>query len=308
MGGPAPRGDHHFAHRRASKRFEGMVGDVGAGQVVGVRREHPGHIEGDIAVADDHRTFVAEIDWQIGEVGMPVDPRDQFGGGSGAGETHAVDVQPTIVGRTHRIQNGVMVGQQIGVAQMLADLDVEVEPEVAMTVDPVQKPGDPFGVLVVGRHPGAHQSVRRGQLLKDVDPQPILGEQLVGRIHPRRPGPNDGHGQRLTAGAHLGGRDHPGQLRRWWQLHVGGSLRVKGGVDLDERQLLGLQAGVGRDRANRARAHTRTAVHAGHRIDVEHLRCCEARLVRCRVNAVHRARENTGPVVAARLGNNLRHR
>ena len=77
------------------------------------------------------------------EVGMPVDPRDQFGGGSGARQAHAVDVQATVVGRADRVQHGVMVGQQIGVAQVLADLDVEVEPEAAMTGDPVEEPGDP---------------------------------------------------------------------------------------------------------------------------------------------------------------------
>ena len=214
MGGPAPGGDHHLADRRAAERFQRMVGDVGAGQLVRVGGEHAGHIEGDVAVADDHDPFVAEIDWQIGKVGMPVDPRDQLGGGSGTRQTHPVDVQPAVVGRTDRVQHGVMVGQQIGVAQVLADLDVEVEPEVAMTADPVEEPGDPFGVLVIGRHPGAHQPVRGGQLLEDVDPHAMLGEQFIGGIHRRRPGPDDGHGQRLAADPHLGGRDHRGQLRR----------------------------------------------------------------------------------------------
>ena len=131
--GPAPRGDHHLANRGAAEHLQRAVGNVGAGQVVRIGREHSGHIKGDVAVADDHDAFVAEIDWQVGKVGMPVDPCDQLGGGSGARQTHPVDVQPAIVGRTDRVQHGVMMGQQVGVTQVLADLHVEVEPEVTIT-------------------------------------------------------------------------------------------------------------------------------------------------------------------------------
>ena len=67
-----------------------------------------------------------------------------------------------------------MMGQQVGMADVLADLDIEVEPEVAMTSDPVEELGDSFGVLVIGRDPGAHQPVGRGQLLKDVDAHAML--------------------------------------------------------------------------------------------------------------------------------------
>ncbi len=101
--------------------------------VVRVRGEHAGHVEGDVAVADDHHPFMAEIDWQIGEVGVAVDPRDQLGGGSGAGQIHPVDVEPPIVGCTDGVQHRVVVGQQLGVAQVLADLDVEVEPKAAIS-------------------------------------------------------------------------------------------------------------------------------------------------------------------------------
>ena len=299
LGGSAPGGDHHFAERRTAKRRQCTIGDVGAGQVVGIRREHTGHIQRDVSIADDHHPLVAEIDWQIGRVGMPIDPRDQFGGGSGARQVHAVDLQATVVGGTDGVQHRVMVGQQIGVTQVLADVDVEVEPEAAMTGNSVEQPGDPFGVLVIGRHPRAHQPVGGGQLLKDVDPHAMLGEQFVGGIHRRRPGPHDGHGQRPAAGPYLGGRNHRGQLRRRRQLLTLGRPRVEGGVDLDERQLLGIQPGVRRDRADGAGAHARATVHAGHRIDVEHLRGGEAGLIGRGVNAIHRACENAGPVVAA---------
>ena len=112
--------------------------DVGAGQVVRVGGKHPRDVQRDVAVADDHDTFVVEIDWQIGKVGMAVDPRDQLGRGAGARQAHAGDIQPAVIGRTDRVQHGVVVGQQVGMAQVLADLDIEIEPEVAMADNPVE--------------------------------------------------------------------------------------------------------------------------------------------------------------------------
>ena len=77
-----------------------MIGDVGVGQLVRVGGEHAGHVECDVAVADDDDPLVAEIDWQISEIGVAVDPGHQLGGGAGAGQVHPVDVQPAVVGRT----------------------------------------------------------------------------------------------------------------------------------------------------------------------------------------------------------------
>ena len=130
---------------------------------------------------------MAEIDWQVGKVGMPIDPRDQLGGGSGARKAHPVDVEAAVIGRPDGIQHGVVVGQQIGVTQVPADLDIEEKSEAPMTGDLIEQPGDPFGALVIGRHPGAHQPVGRGQLFKDVDLHPALGQQLICRIHRCRP-------------------------------------------------------------------------------------------------------------------------
>ncbi|CFE39179.1 Uncharacterised protein [Mycobacterium tuberculosis] len=76
-----------------------------------IGRKHARHVERDIPVADDHHAFVTEIDWQIVEVGMSVEPRDQLRGGTGARQSHPVNRQPAVVGRSDRVQHGVMVGQ-----------------------------------------------------------------------------------------------------------------------------------------------------------------------------------------------------
>ena len=173
--------------------------------------------------------------------------------------------------------------------------------------DPVEQPGDPLGGLMVGRHARAHQTVRRRQLLEDVDPHALLRQQFVGGVHRRGPGADDRDRQR-TAGA----RGAPsGASITGASFDVGGSLPSRFGierrVEFDERQLLSVELGVGRDGADRARRDAGAAVHARDGIDVEHLGRREARLVRRRMDAVDRAGVDTGPVAATRLGDHMGH-
>ena len=239
---------------------------------------------------------------------MPVDPGDDLGCGAGAGQAHAVDVQPAVIGRTDRIKHGVMVGQQVVVSQVRSHLDVEVEPAPAPPGDPVEQLRHPLGALVVGRHARAHQPVRGRQLFEDIDPHAVLSEQFVGGVHRGGPGADDRNGQR-PPGTHMnhGCVDDWRQLGRRRHLLIGRALRVVRRVERDEPKLRGLQPGVRRDRPDGTRAYAGTAVDTRRRVDVEHLGGGEARLVRRRVNAVHRAGVNTGPVATARLGDYVRH-
>ena len=115
--GPAPRGDHDLADLRLPQRGQRVVGDVGAGQLVGIGGQDAGDVECDVAVADDDDPLVAQIDWEIGEFGMPVDPRDHLGRGAGARHSHAVDVEATVVRCADGVQHGVVVRQQFGVVR-----------------------------------------------------------------------------------------------------------------------------------------------------------------------------------------------
>ena len=215
-----------------------MIGDVGASQFVGVGGEHASHIDGDVAVTDDDDPLVAEIDWQIGEVGVTVDPGHDLGSGAGTGQVHAVDVQPAVIGRADGVDDGVVVRQQVIVAEVLADLDVEEEPEFAATGDPVEERSDPLGGLVVRRHPGAHQPVWGGQLLEDIDPHTGLGEQFVGGIHRSRTGSHDRHGQRAPVisviPAHLWCGDHRRQFGCRRQLLACRAIWIVRRVERDE--------------------------------------------------------------------------
>lgn len=79
------------------------------------------------------------------------------------------------------------------------------------------------------------------------------------------------------------------------------------GVDLEVRLLLGSDLVVGEDGVDRAFVDTGTAVDAGLRVDVEHLRRCERRLVGCRVYAVDRADFDARDVVTTCLGDHISH-
>ncbi len=309
MLGPAPGGDDNLTHPRPAQSGQRLVGDVGVSQLVRVGRQYAGHIQRDVAVSNDNDPLVAEIDWQIDEIGMPVDPCHQFGGGAGAGQIHPVDVEAAVVGRARCVDDGVVMCEHVVVAELIADLDVEEEPELATTRDPVEQLGHPLGGLMIRRYPGPHQSVRGGQLFENIDPHALLGQQLVGGIHRGRPGPHDRHRQRAAVlTVDLRCRNHRRQFGCRRQLLISRTIRIETRVERDERQLLSRQAGVGGNGAHRARAHAGTAVHARHRIDVKHFSGSEFRLVRRWVNTVHRAGVDTGPVATARLGNNVRHR
>src|SRR6476620_11189261 len=106
-----------------------MVGDVRAGQRVGVGRQDPRDVERDVAVAYDDHSLVAQIDWQIRVFGMAVDPRNHFGGGAGTRNAYAVDVESTVVGRTYGVDHRVVMRQKFVMGQVRSHLDVEVEPE-----------------------------------------------------------------------------------------------------------------------------------------------------------------------------------
>ncbi len=145
-------------------------------QPVRVGGQHAGYVQRDVAVSDDDDPLVAEIDWQINEIGMPVDPRHKFRGGASAGQIHSLDVQPAVGGRPDGVDDGVVMCQHVIVAELVADLDVEEEPEFATTRDPVEKLGHPLGGLMIRCHPGAYQSIRRGQLFENIDPHTLLGQ------------------------------------------------------------------------------------------------------------------------------------
>src|SRR5262249_34211991 len=113
------------------------------------------------------------------------------------------------------------------------------------------------------------------------------------------------------------GNRHEVGLRGDMRLDDGLRLRYRVGiavtidrVGLDEILLIrgrGVDALV--DSGDRARRHTRATIDALFRMDVEHRRLREFRLVLARVDAIHRADVHAGGVLGfdARVGDDERH-
>ena len=55
LGGAAAAQHHDLLDRAVAQRLQRVVGGVGAGELLGAEREHPRHVGGHVAVADDHR-------------------------------------------------------------------------------------------------------------------------------------------------------------------------------------------------------------------------------------------------------------
>ena len=128
----------------------------------------------------------------IAEIGVGVVPGDEIEGGVAPAQVLAGNVQAAVALRPHRVDDLVVAGAEI------VDGDVPAERDVAEVADLV--PGEDLRVhprhrldgLVVGRHAVAHQPVRRGQPVDEVDRDRIAAlEQGFGREEPRRAGTDD---------------------------------------------------------------------------------------------------------------------
>src|SRR5690606_16624766 len=146
----------------AAQRVQRVVGDVGAGQLVAQARQNTGDVHGDVAVADDGDTLRAQVRRQIAIVGVGVVPADELGGRVAAGQVFAGNAHLAVGLRADRVDDGVVVAQQVGVAQVLAQLDVAVEAEARHLGDLLVDLGHRLNLGMVGRDAAAHQTKGRG--------------------------------------------------------------------------------------------------------------------------------------------------
>ncbi len=182
---------------RPAQRRQRVIGDVGAGQC---RRDRPVRMRA-TSRATLPLPMTTTRSWlrstgRSAKSGWPLIQATISVAVPLPGRSDAVDVEPTVVRCTDGVDHGVMVCQQLGVTDVRADLDVEIEPESGQPRHSIEHPGDPLGALVIRRHARAHQPVGRRQLLEDVDPHAGLRQQFVGGVHRGRPGPDDRHRQR----------------------------------------------------------------------------------------------------------------
>ena len=114
LGGAATTGYDDFGDGGVSEDVEGVIGGVGGGELGGGEDEHAGDVEGDVAVADDDGAGGSEeVGLEVGVIGMAVVPADELGGGVRSGEVFAGDAEGAVGGRAGRIDDRVVVGEEL---------------------------------------------------------------------------------------------------------------------------------------------------------------------------------------------------
>ena len=62
LGGPATAEQHHLADVAVAQGLQRVIGDIGLGELGDVHGQHPGHVERDVAVADDDRALAGQVE------------------------------------------------------------------------------------------------------------------------------------------------------------------------------------------------------------------------------------------------------
>ena len=114
------------------KHLEGVVADVGDGELLAGEAEHPGDVHGDVAVADHDRALAGEVEDEVAVVGMAVVPADEVGRRPAPGEVLAGDAAAPVGLGADRIDDGVVVLGEVGVGEVGAELDVAEHAEAGL--------------------------------------------------------------------------------------------------------------------------------------------------------------------------------
>ena len=164
-----------------------MIGGVGDRKLRRRQREHPRDVDRDVAGSDDDRMLALQVDLQPAVVGVAVVPGDELGRGMRAAQLLARDPEPPVDRRAERVQDDVVVLEQLAAGDVAAELDMPEEPEALVLGGLVVRAGDRLDLRVVRGDARPHESVRRGQAVVEVDGERRLvdGQQLARRRRSR---------------------------------------------------------------------------------------------------------------------------
>ena len=172
-----------------------MVGGVRRRELLGAEHEHARDVDGDVAVADHHGALGRdEVDLQAGVVGVAVVPADELGRGVRAGQVFAGDAQRAVHRRAGRVDDRVVVLQQVLARDVLAEGDVAEVAKARVRRGLLVHARDRLDLRVVGRDARAHEPPRRRQALDHVDLEAGVGvlEQVPGGVEAGRAGADHG--------------------------------------------------------------------------------------------------------------------
>ena len=171
-----------------------MVGGVGARELVVRERQHPRHVERDVAVADHDRPLAAEVEVEVAVVGVAVVPADELGRRPAAGQLLAGDAERSVGRRAGRVDDRVVVREQLLAADVAPELDVAEVAKARVRGGLLVDARDRLDLRMVRRDARAHEPPRRRQALEHVDLDAPLGvlQQMPGGIEAGRAGADHG--------------------------------------------------------------------------------------------------------------------
>ncbi len=171
--------------------------DLGGQQVVGVLGEHARDVEGDVAVAD-HGDLLCLERPGARHVRVAVVPAHEVGGAVAAREVDAGDAEVGVAHGAGREDHRVVVVLEVVQGDVLAEVHVAEDADVAAVEHLAQGGDDALDARVVRRDAVADQAVGRGQVLEQVDRDVELTRELeqdVGRVDAGRSGSDDREAQ-----------------------------------------------------------------------------------------------------------------
>ena len=197
----------------------------------------------------------------------------------------------------------MIVRFEVGQRDLLTDPHPKEIAELRLPFDCLEEASHQLGGGVIGSHSVTHQPVRRVQALVNVNALNLrMLEQLIGGEDAGRTSPDN----RDPEGSGTG--ESP--LLRHQRHRSAVGVRegfVVGGVEVDERQLIGSQSGIRHDRTHWARGRASTTTDAGGTIDVQHLGGAEPDLTGRWMDAVDGAGDDARRISATGLFDHIGH-
>ena len=192
--------EHVYVGDRVLRQGLGDVGgDLGLEHVLGVLSEHARHVQRHVADAED-RNLAGLQRPRARVVRVAVVPGHEVGGTVGLGQVDAGDVERVVAIRTGCDNDRIVVVAQVVDGDVAADLDVAEQADVAALEDLVEGDDDLLDARMVGGHTVAHEAVRRGKPLKQVDIHlESRLRQNVRRVDASGTGADDGNVERCQA-------------------------------------------------------------------------------------------------------------
>ena len=133
-----------------------MVGDLRGVQVIGLLREHPSHVEGDVAVAE-HRNLLRLQRPRLRNIGVRVVPVDEVRSPIGAGQVDSGQRQRCVDEAAGGEDHGIVAVGELAEVDVGAVFDVAEQADVTAVEDLDERIDDALDPRMIGGDPIADE-------------------------------------------------------------------------------------------------------------------------------------------------------